>query len=80
MHRGHEKAHFLGKLFAYALDPRQQLPALVTVNQGNQAIAHLQANHVHRGDIVPTQFLDLLSLLRWQQLLLALHFLDFIFL
>lgn len=75
VHRGHQEAQLLGQLLAYALDSRQQLPALVAVDQRDQPVADFQADHVHRGDIIPAQFLDLLGALRRQQLLLALHLL-----
>ena len=60
--------------FCVRPDPRQQLPALVAVDQRDQPVADFQADHVHRGDVVPTQFLTSWALRR-QQLLLALHLL-----
>ena len=79
MHRRHQKPHFLGQLLAYTLDPRQQLAALVTVHQGNQAIANFQADHVHRHYVIPAQLLGFLGALGRQQLLLALHLLHRLF-
>ncbi len=80
MHRGHQKPHFLGQLLAHPLDPRQQLATLVAIDQRNQAVAHFQADHIHRRHVIPAQFLDLLRALRRQQFLLTLYFLDLVLL
>ncbi|MNZ55842.1 hypothetical protein D3C78_737780 [compost metagenome] len=74
MHRRHEKAQILGQLLAHALDPRQQLAALVAVHQRDQPVTDLKADHVDRGDVIPAQLLGFHGALRrWQQVLLALH-------
>jgi len=70
MHRGHEKAHVLRQLLAYALDARQQLAALVTIDQRNESITHFQADHIDRHHIVPAQLLDFRRALRHRLLLL----------
>lgn len=57
MNGGHQEAQVLGQLLAHALDPCQQLTTLVAVDQGNQAIADFQADHVDRGYVIPAQLL-----------------------
>ncbi|MNR10336.1 hypothetical protein D3C85_1265830 [compost metagenome] len=77
MHGRHQEAQVLGQLLAHALDPRQQLPALVAVHQRNQAITHFQANHVDRRHVIPAQLLGFLGAgRRWQQFLLTLDLLQ----
>ncbi len=72
VHGGHQKAQVLGQLLAHALDPREQLAALVAVHQRDQAVADFQADHVDRGHVIPAQLLGFLSTGRgWQQFLLA---------
>ncbi|MNP14163.1 hypothetical protein D3C76_1064760 [compost metagenome] len=76
VHGGHQEAQVLRQLLAHALDPRQQLAALVAIDQRDQPIADLQADHVDGGDVVPTQLLGFQrALWRGQQVLLALRLL-----
>ena len=57
MHRRNQEAQILGELLAHALDPRQQLAALVAVHQRDQPIADLQAHQIDRIDVLPAQLL-----------------------
>ncbi|MNO54039.1 hypothetical protein D3C76_445010 [compost metagenome] len=77
VHGGHEEAQVLRQLLAHALDPRQQLATLVAIDQRDQPVADLQANHVDRRDVVPAQLLGFQrTLWRGQQILLALRLLQ----
>ncbi|MNI44320.1 hypothetical protein D3C73_986920 [compost metagenome] len=73
VHGRHQEAQILRELLAHALDPRQQLPALVAIHQWNQAITDFQTNHVDRRHVVPAQLFGFHGAgRRRQQILLAL--------
>jgi hypothetical protein len=57
VHRRGKEADFLGKLLAQAADALEQLAVLALVHQRNQAVADLQAEHVHRRDVGPARLL-----------------------
>src|SRR3569833_1903108 len=57
MHRGHEEAQFVRELLAHALDARHELPALILVDQRDQAITDLEADGVDGHHVVPSEFL-----------------------
>ena len=57
VHRRDQETQFLGKLLAHALDARHQLAALAFVDHGNQAVADLETDQIHRFDVFPGQFL-----------------------
>src|SRR6202044_3459943 len=52
-----QEAEFLRQFLAHSLDAPHEFAALIAVDQGNQAIANLQADQINRLDIVPGQFL-----------------------
>ena len=52
---GRQEADLGGELLAHALDPREQVSALVAVDQRNQAVAHFEAECVDRRDVVPAR-------------------------
>ena len=51
-----EETKFLGKLPSHAPNAVHQLSALLLVQQGNQAVSHLETNGIHLGDFFPAQF------------------------
>ena len=52
-----EEAQLRGQLFPHAPDPGHELASGVAVDQGHEPIANLEANQIHRIQIVPVQFL-----------------------
>ena len=53
VHGRHEEAELLRELAAHAADARQQVAALRRVDQRHQAIAHFEAEQVHRAHVFP---------------------------
>ncbi len=64
VHRLHQEAEFLRQLLAHTLDPVHQLAALLAVDQRDQAVAHLEPDHVDRLHVLPGEFPDLAALIR----------------
>ena len=57
VHRRHEEAELLRELAAHAADARQQVAALGAIDQRHEAIAHFEADEVHRLHVFPGQLL-----------------------
>jgi hypothetical protein len=57
VHRRGQEADFLGELLAQAADALEQLAVLAAVDQRDQAVADLQAEHVHRRHVGPARLL-----------------------
>ena len=55
MHRLNQESQLLGEFLAHAFYAVHQFTALISVNQGNQPIPHLEADDVYRLHIVPGQ-------------------------
>ena len=55
MHRRGQESDLLGKLLAQAADTLEQLAVLALVHHRNQAVADLEAEHVHLRDVVPAR-------------------------
>ena len=52
----YQKAQFSREFFTNALDSWHELPTRFGVNQGDQAVANLQANQIHLINVIPVQF------------------------
>jgi hypothetical protein len=59
MHRRGEEADVAGELLAQAADALEQLAVLALVHHRDQAVAHLEAEHIHRGHVGPARLLAL---------------------
>ena len=56
VHRRRQKSDLLCKLLANRFDPPQELAVLALVDQRNQPIADLEAEHINRHQVVPAHF------------------------
>ncbi len=56
VHGRHDEAQLLGQILPQRLHPGQQLPALILVDQGHQAVAHFQAEFVQLQQIFDRVF------------------------
>ena len=55
VHGMHQETQLLRQLFAHALDATEQIATLVAINQGNEPVAHLQADFIHLCHIIPAE-------------------------